>query len=141
MVEAVHKLENKFPHLAPGTEVKTWKKYTGELSDHLDYAQRMMNSKVCLAPRGSVADTWRFFEGLKSGCAVITNPLPDEWYYRGAPVIQIDDWRELEGVIVPLLADESKLEEIHLKSLKYWDEVCGEKAVGIFLASALSLSK
>lgn len=140
MVTAVRKIEGKYPHLAAETAVKVWKKYTGELADHLAYAERMMNSKVCLAPRGSVADTWRFFEGLKSGCSVITNPLPDEWYYRDAPVIQLDDWSELEETLVPLLADEARLEEIHLKTLKYWDEVCGEEAVGRFLASSFSQS-
>jgi hypothetical protein len=133
---AVTELEKKYPQLAADQTVNVAR--TAGLSDISEYAARLMNSKVCLAPRGSVADTWRFFEGLKSGCAVITNPLPDEWYYRGAPIIQIDDWDELERTLIPLLADEERLEKMHAESLKYWDEVCGEKALGRFLATAVA---
>jgi len=138
LVDAVAKLEKKYPHLASDQTVKVHQQIsTGKLSDINDYAQRLMDSKICLAPRGSVADTWRFFEGLKSGCAVITNPLPDEWYYRRAPVIQLDNWDQLEETILPLLADETRLEEMHTQSLKYWEEVCGERALGRFLAQAI----
>ena len=141
LVAAVAELEKRHPSLAANQTVRvhsdTW---TGALPDIGEYAQRLMDSKVCLAPRGSVADTWRFFEGLKSGCAVITNPLPDEWYYRGAPVIMLDSWDDLEKTLLPLLNDESRLEEMHRQSLKYWDEVCGEKALGRFLAKAITES-
>jgi hypothetical protein len=139
LVDAVVAIEKKYPHLISGQSVKVHEqKSTGELSDIHDYAERLMDSKVCLAPRGTVADTWRFFEGLKSGCAVITNPVPDEWYYRGAPVIQIESWDELEAVLVPLLNDDAELEKKHLQSLRYWEQVCGEKALGRYLAQAIS---
>jgi hypothetical protein len=138
LVKAVEEIEKKHPYLASKKAIVVHKEMsTGELKDGRLYAQRMMDAKVCLAPRGTVADTWRYFEGLKSGCVVITNPLPDEWYYRGTPAIQIDHWSELEQVVIPLLADQARLEEIHLKTLRYWDDVCGEKAVGRFLACAL----
>ena len=139
LVDAVAAIEKKHPHLVSGQTIRVHEKIaTGELSDICDYAERLMDSKVCLAPRGSVADTWRFFEGLKSGCAVITNPMPDEWYYRGAPVIQIESWAELESVLLPLLADEARLQEIHIQSLRYWEQVCGERALGRFLAQTIS---
>ncbi len=139
LVDAVAAIEKKHPHFISGQTMMVHKQTsTGELSDIRDYAERLMDSKVCLAPRGSVADTWRFFEGLKSGCAVITNPMPDEWYYRGAPVIQIESWAGLEAVLLPLLSNEARLEEAHAQSLRYWDQVCGEKALGRYLAQAIS---
>jgi hypothetical protein len=142
LVKAVAELERKYPSLASDQTVKVHEQLsTGKLSDIEEYARRLMDSKICLAPRGSVPDTWRFFEGLKSGCAVITNPLPDEWYYREAPVIQLDSWDELEETVLPLLADEARLEDMHARSLKYWEEVCGETAVGRFLAQAISASE
>lgn len=138
LVEAIDKLEAKYPELASNRAIVVHKNVgTGALKDNDAYAQRMMDSKVCLAPRGTVADTWRFFEGLKSGSVVITNPLPDEWYYRDAPVIQLDCWKDLEDVLIPLLANEAKLEEIHENAVKYWNSVCGEEAVGRYLARAL----
>ena len=141
LVDAVLALEKKHPSVSKRESVKVHEqKLTGELSDIEDYSKTLMDSKICLAPRGSVADTWRFFEGLKSGCVVITNPLPDEWYYVNAPVIQLEDWDELEEILLPLLKNENRLEEIHLQSLKFWDEVCGEKALGRFLAKAIAAS-
>ena len=141
LVKAVTELEKRHPSLAPAQAIQVHSNvWTGHMSDNEQYAQRLMDSKICLAPRGSVADTWRFFEGLKSGCAVITNPLPDEWYYRDAPALQLDSWDELEQTIVPLLADEERLEAMHTQSLAYWDKVCGEKALGRFLAKAIAES-
>ena len=141
LVRAVAEFEKRHPSLTADQTLKVHSQQsTGELSDISDYAQRLMDAKVCLAPRGSVADTWRFFEGLKSGCAVITNPLPDEWYYRDAPVIQIDDWKDLESILLPLLSDEARLGEMHIQSLRYWDEVCGEMALGRFLAQSILAS-
>lgn len=138
LVDAVTAIEKKHPELVAGPTVKVHAdRSTGVLDDMHDYAERLMDARVCLAPRGSVADTWRFFEGLKSGCAVITNPLPDEWYYRDAPVIQLESWDELEATLLPLLADEERLEAMSLAALKYWNEVCGERALGCYLAEAI----
>jgi hypothetical protein len=137
MVDAVAKIEAKHSRLAADRAISVKNTPVKDSNDDREYAQRMMDSKVCLAPRGSVADTWRYFEGLKSGCAVITNPLPDEWYYRDAPVIQIDRWSQLESALVPLLSDNTRLERIHSQAVQYWETVCGEKAVGRFLADAL----
>jgi hypothetical protein len=98
--------------------------------DPRSYSQRMMDSKICLAPRGNVVDTWRFFEGLKSGCLVVCEPLPDQYYYRDAPVIQIDYWNQLEQAIAPFLEDEAALQEWSDRTIQFWNEVCGEQAIG-----------
>ena len=141
LVQAVKQIEQKHPELALAQSVMVHaEKATNTLTNIDDYSEKLMNTRVCLAPRGSVADTWRFFEGLKSGCAVITNPLPNEWYYRDAPAIQLDDWDELEDVLLPLLADEDRLEAMQEQALWYWENVCGEKALGRFLAQAIRVS-
>ena len=98
--------------------------------DERTYSQRLMDSKICLSPRGSVAETWRFFEGLKYGCLVIAEPLPDRAYYRHAPVIQIDDWSQLEQAIAPFLQDDSALDEWSARAVKYFNERCSEPSVG-----------
>ncbi len=105
------------------------------------YSERLTDTRVCLAPHGSAADTWRFFEGLKSSCAVIMNLLPDEWHYRNAPVIQLEDWGALEDVLLPLLADDARLDEMQKLSLQFWETVCGEKALGRFLVQAIRESR
>ena len=65
------------------------------------YSQRLMDSKICLAPRGTAVDTWRFFEGLRAGCLVVCEHLTREWFYDGAPVLRVQDWSELPKVIEP----------------------------------------
>ena len=104
-----------------------------QLGQH-DYSQRLMNSKICLAPRGSVPDSFRFFEGLRAGCLVVCEPLTQEWFYAGAPVIQIDDWNEFPHVIRPFLEDDAALEQARLRSLQWWEQKCGEAAVGRAMA-------
>lgn len=139
LVAAVTAMEAKHPELSSSQSVRVHvEQATGALDDNRDYAERLMNARICLAPRGSVADTWRYFEGLKSGCVVVTNPLPDEWYYRDTPAIQIQDWDELESVLLPLLADERRLQSLHEAALTHWQDVCGEQALGRFLARAIS---
>jgi hypothetical protein len=100
----------------------------------------MMDSKICLAPRGNIVDTWRFFEGLKSGCLVISERLPDQYYYRGAPVIEIDSWDELEKTITPLLDNDAALQQWSNRSLEFWKNVCGEEAIGRRVAEFIAAS-
>ncbi|WP_058185303.1 hypothetical protein [Terracidiphilus gabretensis] len=111
-----------------------------DANDNRTYSERMMDSKICLTPRGTVIDTWRFFEGLKSGCLVICEPLPDEYFYQGAPVIQIDSWDELEKTVAPLLDDDQALQQWSNRSLEFWKNVCGEEAMGRRVAEFIAAS-
>jgi hypothetical protein len=99
-----------------------------------DYSAKLMDSRVCLAPRGNIPDTFRYFEGVRSGCLVVCEPLPDSWYYRDAPVLQLDDWKDLEPALATLISDEHRMEEMRLNTLDYWNRICGERAVGIKMA-------
>jgi hypothetical protein len=109
-------------------------------SEDRSYSQRMMDSKICLAPRGTVIDTWRFFEGLKYGCLVISEPLPDDYFYENAPVIQIDSWSELDRVLAPLLEDDDEIARWSSRSLAFWEHVCGEDAIGYRIAEFVNQS-
>jgi hypothetical protein len=108
--------------------------HEGSSQDERTYSQRLMDSKICLSPRGSVVETWRFFEGLKYGCLVITEPVPDRSYYKNAPVIQIDYWSQLEQVIAPFLEDDNALDEWSGRAAKYFNEICSEQSVGRIVA-------
>lgn len=106
-------------------------------ADSLCYSKRMMDARICLAPRGTAIDTWRLFEGLRAGCLVICEHLSDDWFYAGAPVLRIDDWTELQRVIEPYLDNLAALEEARLRSLAWWRDVCSEVAVGRAMADYL----
>lgn len=95
-----------------------------------------MNTKICLVPRGSYFETFRFFEALRYGCIVIAEKLPSHWFYDGSPAIQVADWSELDDVIE--LIENNSLLELHQKSLDWWNTLCSETAVGKYMADKLN---
>jgi hypothetical protein len=103
-----------------------------------DYSQALMNSRICLAPRGTSTETFRVFEGLRFGCVVISERLPPHWFYRGGPVIQLDRWGDLEDALGAMLDDPEELRRRHSRALAWWHEKCSEAAVGRYLAEHLN---
>ncbi|WP_158748068.1 hypothetical protein [Acidobacterium sp. S8] len=94
------------------------------------YSKKMMNSRICLAPRGSMAETYRLYEGLRAGCLVITNRLPDEPFLRNSPVIQVDHWKELPGLLRRYARDFVALEHYRQAGLEWWQKHCHEDVIG-----------
>jgi hypothetical protein len=101
------------------------------------YSRALMDARVCLAPRGTSPETFRVLEGLRCGCVVVTGPLPDHWFYRGAPLVRLDRWADLPRAL-PALDDQAELDRRHAASLAWWHERCSEAAVGRWLAQRLN---
>lgn len=101
------------------------------------YSEIMADTKICLAPRGSSVETYRFFEGMRQGCVVICDRLPPHWFYAGCPAIQIDDWRDLEAEVKVLSADPHRLSDLHRKTLDWWRTKLSEPAVASLIARGL----
>jgi hypothetical protein len=102
-----------------------------------DYATDMMDARVALVPRGTAAESYRLFEAWRYGCIVLCEPLPPRPFLEGAPVITLGSWGELEPVLTELLADPARQRALHEASLRWWQEVCSEEAVGRRLAAQL----
>jgi hypothetical protein len=103
------------------------------------YSRVMARTKICLAPRGTSHETFRMYEGLLFGCVVIADRLPDRSFYRGSPVIEIDDWRQAPAIVRRLLRDPVKLEELHRAGLQFWSDMLSEQALAFRCASLLQL--
>ena len=88
-----------------------------------------MNSRLCVAPRGSNWETYRFYEGLRAGCLVLTNPFPNEPFLLGAPVIVVDSWRQLPALLRRFARDTVTLERYRKAGLDWWDRHCSPGAV------------
>mgnify|MGYP001628136024 FL=1 len=80
-----------------------------------------------------MTECFRHFEAMRAGCVIISEPLPDTPFYKDSPLIQIKDWNEGCKVVEDLLNDESKLEEIHRKTLSWWKEKCSEQATAQYI--------
>lgn len=105
------------------------------------YSEKMMNSRICLAPRGTVAETYRAYEGLRAGCMVLTNPLPkDEFLYPGAPLWIVDDWRDLPGLMETFARNLEVLEEFRARALAWWHDHLRPEVIAVDLAQKLNLA-
>jgi hypothetical protein len=48
-------------------------------------------------------------------------------------VITVRDWSELPAVVLPLVRDQVRLEELHLATLDWWRTRCSEDAVAAYV--------
>ena len=100
------------------------------------YARLLLDSKVVLAPRGTSRETYRHFEAAMAGCVVVTEPLPDLWYYASAPFVYVRDWSNLRDVVDRLLSDPQSLQALGERTRAWWHDVCAPAALaGRVLAS------
>ena len=147
MLDAVRALADEYP--AVQVLIHTNKRFVlnaleygltdpGEVLDAQTYSKTLMDSKICLVPRGTSPETFRFFEGLRAGCILITERLPRRWYYEGAPVVQVDDWSELGEIVPALLNDPDRMERMQKQGLEWWRAKCSEEAVGTFMAQKIN---
>ena len=102
------------------------------------YTQALANAKIALAPRGNFDETFRLFEAAKLGCVIVSDPLPQRWYYQGCPVVSIPKWSVLPGVLKGLLTDPAKLAESSLRTRQWWDSTLSEAAVANFIVRRLA---
>ncbi|MDZ4698981.1 MAG: glycosyltransferase [Rhodothermales bacterium] len=106
-------------------------------ADPNEYSTRMMDTRICLAPRGTSIETFRFFEGMRYGCIVLTERQPSRWFYDGSPAVIVDDWSRLEDVLEGLLGDPARMASLHEASLRWWRDVCSPEALGHYMATRL----
>ena len=102
------------------------------------YAARLMRAKIAIVPRGNALETFRFFEAMRAGCVLITEQLPDFWFYHGAPVVRVSDWSQLQPLLENLLSDPEKLRRMHFQSRGWWRDVCSPQALGRYMAHQLN---
>jgi hypothetical protein len=98
----------------------------------------MMDTKICVVPRGTSWETTRLFEGMKYGCVLVTEPLPDRWYLKGVPTIKIKNWQQLPKVLKELLDNQDLMQEMHHKSLAFWQDKCSETVVVDYIIGKLT---
>lgn len=93
------------------------------------YSEKMINSRICPAPRGTIAESYRLYEGLRAGCLVISNRLPEASFLRGAPIIQIDNWNKLPALLKKYARDLDALEHYRKASLDFWKNHLSEPII------------
>jgi hypothetical protein len=105
-----------------------------------DYMTEMANSKICLAPRGTSFETFRHYEAASAGCVVVSDRLPQTWFYRNIPFIFVKDWRKVDQILDRLLQDPVKLRTLHEQTLKWWNDRLSPAALAHYVVSVLRKS-
>lgn len=101
------------------------------------YAATLVDTKVALSPRGVSHETFRTYEALRAGCAVIAQRQLPAWFTEGWPVIEVDEWSGLEALLKRLLADPAHLDELSARGLAWWRERCSPAATGRYMAGEI----
>jgi hypothetical protein len=103
-----------------------------------EYSARMMNARIVPCPRGNFDETYRLFEAAKSGCVIVSEPLPDRWYYRNAPVLELRSWSELPALLLSLDRDRERIRELAEATRRWWDDCICEQAVARYMVAQLT---
>ena len=98
------------------------------------YGATLADTKIALSPRGVSHETFRTYEALRAGCAVIAARHLPAWFTDGWPVIEVDDWRALPELADTLLGDPARLESLSRLGLEWWRAMCSPEAVGRYMA-------
>ena len=102
-----------------------------------DYPATLMQTKICLSPRGTHLETYRLCEGMYYGCAVIAEEQPDHWFATNSPAMIIKDWNQLPELLDDLLGNPLRLEALQKASLQYWDNTLAPAAVAQYMSHCL----
>jgi hypothetical protein len=137
MISTLNTIKGKYPEIKVELSI-TPDFRASENAGAKIYSEKMMDAKICLVPRGTSFETFRFFEGLRYGCIVVTEALPSREFYDGSPAIQLTDWSELEGILEKLFENKNLRQEKHQESLNWWKTKCSEAAVGAYMAEKLN---
>lgn len=136
-----HRLQNKLKITYDNKYSSSYIRFTNGFAKGLnaqDYATYIKNSKIVLTPHGSIAEEcFRHYEAMKCGCIIISERLPDNYFFSNSPIIQIDDWKQGDKIIKKLLANPAQMQELHEASLKWWQDVMSEAAVATYMKNII----
>lgn len=103
-----------------------------------EYGSLLNESKIVLCPKGfRSSETFRYYESMRAGAIVFSEPLPDTHFYRGSPAITVSDWRTALAIAEDILKDPARQVELQKSSIRWWQQVCGETATASYIAEVL----
>lgn len=106
-----------------------------------EYTRYIAESKISLSPFGfGRAECFRHFEAMRSGNIIISDKLPETWYFSGSPIIQISRWSSLREVIDSLLSKPFEMQRLQEKTITWWIDVCSPPAVARYMARKIAIS-
>ncbi|WP_209329556.1 hypothetical protein [Lunatimonas salinarum] len=106
--------------------------------DTAAYGKVLSESKIILCPRGfTQTECFRHYEGMRAGCVIVSERLPNIPFYRNSPIIQVRDWRKGIDIVKKLLKDPEELHAIQQATIQWWKEVCSEQGMAHYIYNCL----
>ena len=106
--------------------------------DKYTYANYLNDSKIVLCPPGNPnVESLRIFEAMRAGCIVISEKLPPLRWYEKSPIIQVNNWRQAHRMITSILKEPNQLQDLHLKTLAWYENVCSPAAVSQYIVDII----
>jgi hypothetical protein len=132
--------EKSFDDAFPASSV-SFTEWFGKGLEPAVYARTLADTKIALCPPGFISsETIRHWEAMRLGCVVISAPLPPNRFYKGSPIIQLQDWSELKPLLKDLLLAPEELQLRHKATVDWWERKCSEDAVADYMASVMESS-
>lgn len=98
------------------------------------YGEILSESKIVLCPKGyDMTECFRHFEGMRAGCVIVSERLPNTAFYRGSPIIEIDDWKQGMATVKELLNDPERLKALQAQMIEWWETRCSEQATAKYV--------
>lgn len=105
--------------------------------DPVAYVRSLLDTKICLAPRGTSVETFRTFEGALAGCVVITEPLPPAWFYAALPHLELSSWSYLASTVQALLSNPPFMAKMAADARNWAESIVSPTAIGQWVARQL----
>ncbi|MBN2530558.1 MAG: hypothetical protein JXR76_29495 [Deltaproteobacteria bacterium] len=137
MADVAERIQQKYSDI--NVYLKATKSFEESFSDQgRQYSSILADTKISLVPRGDVLESFRYFESMRYGCVVVCEPQPELWFYTNSPAIEVKNWDDAENIIVELLKHPDRLKWLQKQSLEYWNDICSEEAISLFMARKIS---
>lgn len=94
---------------------------------HDKYLKLLNNSKVVLCPKGFMSsESFRHFEAIRAGSVVITEKLPNTYFYKKFPCVSINNWTVGLKKAEKLILDVNWLKKMQKKNRVFYDNNLSE---------------
>lgn len=104
-----------------------------------EYSKMLSNSKIVLCPKGfSSPETFRHMEAIRAGAVIISEALPDTYFYRNSPFIIISDWNEGLNIANKLIMNNKLLKQLQNQSILWWDNICNEESTAKYVRDQIN---
>jgi len=132
------KLKTNFDNTFPSSYIRFTEGFSKGLNAE-NYTRYLADSKIAISPRGYWRpECFRHFEAMRSGCIIISDPLPETWYFKNSPIIQLERWSDLRKIVNSLLKDNKKMHELQSATLEWWDNKCSPESVAKYIYQSIS---